>query len=96
MTATIILAVMKLLLVRESFPVWSDAVNEVPRVGDKDVTSGVGRNELSDGDRGVAGRSGRNRFKDITKWKCQTRKRLRNSGQSYVSRNGVSNFRYGH
>jgi len=40
--------------VRESFPVWSDAMNEVPRVGDKDVTSGVGRNELSDGDRGVA------------------------------------------
>jgi len=69
--------------------VWSDAVNEVPRVGDEDVTSGVGRDELSDGDGGVAGRSGRSRFKDITKWKCQTRKRLRNSGQSYVSRNGV-------
>jgi len=86
MTATIILAVMKLLLVRESFLVWNDAVHEVPRVGDEDATSGVGRNELSGGDGGVAGRS---RFKDITKKKCQTRKRWRNSGQSYVSRNAV-------
>ena len=57
-------------------------MNERPRVGDEDVTSGVGRDELSDGDGGVAGRIGRSRFKDITKWKCQTRKKLRNSGQS--------------
>jgi len=61
----------------------------VPRVGDEDATSGVGRNELSYGDGGVAGRSGRSRFKDITKKKCQTRKRWRNSGQSYVSRSAV-------
>ena len=64
-------------------------MNEMPRVGDEDVTSGVGRNELSDGDGGVAERSGRSRFKDITKWKCQMRKSLRNSGQSYVRHNVV-------
>jgi len=64
-------------------------VNEVPRVGDEDVSSGVGRNELSDGDGRDAGRSGRSKFQDIKKWKCQRHKRFRNSGQSYVSLNGV-------
>ena len=32
---------------------------------------------------------GRSRVKDLLNWKCQTRKRLRNSGLAYASRSGM-------